>query len=101
MEKPPTAIVCANDLLALGASNEAQSRDWLSVVTSVSPDLMTSCWAEYTHPSLTTLHQPAQEMGGMVAGHTTETRQQEPVEEPQIIIRPTLVVRESSGPAPT
>ncbi|MCB9116752.1 MAG: LacI family DNA-binding transcriptional regulator [Caldilinea sp.] len=101
MEKPPTAIVCANDLLALGALNEAQSRG-LVVGRDVSitgfDDILL---AEYTHPSLTTLHQPAQEMGGMVADILLKLVNKEPVEEPQIIIRPTLVVRESSGPAPT
>ncbi len=100
MERPPTAIVCANDLLALGALNEAQSRG-LAVGRDISitgfDDILL---AEYTHPALTTVHQAAPELGGKVADMLLKLINKETLEQRQVIVRPTLVVRASSGPAP-
>ena len=100
MADAPTAIVCANDLLALGAMNEAQSRG-LAVGQDVSitgfDDILL---AEYAHPALTTVHQAAQELGGMVAEMLLRLINKEPLEQQQIIVEPVLVVRGSSGPAP-
>lgn len=97
---PPTAIVACNDLLALGAMSEAHARG-LVVGREVSitgfDDIML---AEYTHPALTTVHQPAQEMGALVVDLLVRIIHKQPLETPQIIRMPTLVVRESSGPPP-
>ena len=95
---PPTAIVACNDLLALGAINEAQARG-LVVGRDISitgfDDIML---AEYIHPSLTTMHQPAHEMGELVVDLLVKVIQKQPVGEKQVIRLPNLIVRESSGP---
>lgn len=97
LAKPPTAIVAANDLLALGAMNEAQSRG-LRVGQDVSitgfDDIQL---AEYAHPALTTVHLPASELGQMVADLLLKLINREPIEQRQIVYHPELVVRESSG----
>ncbi len=97
---PPTAIIAANDLLALGAMSEAQARG-LEVGNDVSitgfDDIML---AEYVHPPLTTVHQPARELGTMVVRMLLQLIQKEPVPKSQVVINPKLVVRQSTGPAP-
>ncbi|WP_343390387.1 substrate-binding domain-containing protein [Candidatus Amarobacter glycogenicus] len=80
---PPTAIVACNDLLALGAISAVQERG-LVVGQDVSitgfDDILL---AEYANPPLTTVHQPAQQMGGMVAQMLTKIINGEPIEQNQ------------------
>lgn len=98
LPKPPTAIVACNDLLALGALSEAHARG-LVVGRAVSitgfDDIML---ADYVHPPLTTVHQPATEYGTMVAQMLLHVIHGEPVPIPQQIVKPRLVVRQSCGP---
>ena len=98
MKNPPTAIVASNDLLALGAMNEAQSRG-LVVGRDVSitgfDDIML---AENANPPITTVHQPAQQLGTMVAQKLLKVIRKEPIEKKQEIVKPSLIVRQSSGP---
>lgn len=95
---PPTAIVACNDLIALGALSAAQERGIV-----VGQDLSITGFddillAEYANPPLTTLHQPAQQLGEMVAQMLFKVINGEPIVEKQIIIDPPLVIRQSSGP---
>ena len=95
---PPTAIVACNDLIAIGAVNSAQQRG-LVVGHDVSitgfDDILL---AEYANPPLTTVHQPAQQLGEMVAQMLFKVINREPIEEKQIIVEPSVVIRQSSGP---
>ncbi len=97
LERPPTAIVACNDLLALGAMNAARKRG-LRIGHDVSitgfDDIML---AEYASPPLTTVHQPAMEMGRMVADMLLRLIKKKSVDQKQIIIEPQLVVRASTG----
>lgn len=100
LSEPPTAIVAANDLLALGAMHEAQSRNMVvgrDVSITGFDDIQL---AEYAHPSLTTVHLPAQEFGRMVAEMLLKLINKQTVEQRQIIYQPSLIVRASSAPAP-
>ncbi len=95
---PPTAIIAWNDLLALGAMGEAQSRGLI-----VGRDVSITGFddiplAEYTHPPLTTVRQPAYQFGSLLAQMLIRTINNEPVDPKQVIIKPELVVRQSSGP---
>jgi DNA-binding LacI/PurR family transcriptional regulator len=98
--KPPTAIILANDMAAMGALtaiDEAGLRvpEDISVVgydnTSV---------AALRHISLTSVNQPRQQMGHLAAqmlherieGRRTRARRQ--------VVTPTLVARRSTGPGP-
>ncbi len=97
--EPPTAIVACNDLLALGAMLAAQEKG-LVVGQDVSvtgfDDILLS---EYTNPPLTTVHQPAQQLGQMVVALLTKVINKEAVEDEHVIIQPELIVRQSTGPA--
>ncbi len=53
--------------------------------------------AEYINPSLTTVHQPAHQFGGMIAQMLIKIIYKQPVEQQQIIVKPELVIRQSSG----
>lgn len=97
---PPTAIVAVNDLLALGVISAVHERD-LVVGRDVSvtgfDDIML---AEYVNPPLTTVHQPAKKLGERVVELLYKIINDEDIAEPQIIVTPSLVVRQSTGPAP-
>ena len=94
---PPTAVFCYNDLTALGAMRAIHSRG-LKVPDDISiigfDDLFL---ASYTHPLLTTIRQPKQQMGRMAmetmlklfSGESSKTG---------IKVNGELIVRESTAP---
>ena len=95
----PTAIVASTDVLAIGAIHAA-CQTGLDVPGQVSivgfDDLP---MAEYTTPTLTTVRMPIAEMaaaGVRAAIGEGDDRKATTVE----ILRPTILIRESSGPAP-
>jgi DNA-binding LacI/PurR family transcriptional regulator len=95
----PTALICANDLMAIGVLSFCR-RTGLRIPEDVSvvgfDDLP---FASLLTPGLTTVRQPAREMGiaatelllGMVGG-------EEPASPPPVAVTP--MIRESTGPAP-
>ena len=99
-DRRPTAIIACNDLIAIGAMSAAQEIS-LVVGQDVSitgfDDIML---AEFANPPLTTVHQPAHEHGEMVAQMLFKVINGEPVDKKQIIIEPSIVIRQSSGPSP-
>lgn len=107
--EPPTGLVCASDLMAIGALREARRRrvrvpDDLSVVGFDDIPM-----AGYCAPALTTLAQPIAEMAGAAitgllaalagdGGDTGDTGAAGPAS--SRVFRPTLVIRDSTAPAP-
>lgn len=95
---PPTAIVTVNDLLALGAMRAARERG-LIVGKDVSitgfDDILL---AEYSNPPMTTVHQPAHQIGSLLCRMLVKAIRKEAIEEKQIILKPELIVRQSTGP---
>ena len=74
---PPTAVFVANDLMTLGAY-EAIRAQGLRVPRDVAVvGFDDAPWAEWLHPPLTTVAQPAYELGAMAARLLLE-RMQEP-----------------------
>jgi len=100
MQRAPelTAVVCHNDLLALGALRAAKQTG-LSVPEDMSvvgvDDIFT---ADYADPPLTTLALPRVEAGSMALRWLLR-EEAEAVSAPQIM--PRLVARQSTGPART
>ena len=96
LPEPPTAVIACNDLLALGAISAAQEMGY-TVGQDISitgfDDILVS---EYV--KLTTVHQSGQEMGARLASMLIKVINKEPIEQKQIIVKPTLVIRQSSGP---
>jgi LacI family transcriptional regulator len=93
---PPTAIVACNDLMALGAISAAQQ-----LGIQVGKDLAVTGFdniplAEHCHPPLTTVHQPIYQIGEMVCEMLIKQIRGETLEEEQILLKPSLMVRQSS-----
>jgi len=99
LENPirPTAIVACNDLMAFGAIRAAQEKGLV-----VGKDIAITGFddiplAEHANPPLTTVNQPIYKIGTMVCEMLIRLIQREPVIETQIILKPELMVRQSSN----
>ena len=94
-----TAIVCFNDVAALGAIR-AVSDAGLQVPDDISvvgfDDIRVALYAK---PSITTVHQPLHEMGELAARALLECLRTGKTSQPEIAVRPELVVRESTSSA--
>lgn len=94
-----TAVFCFNDIAAIGAVRALRDAG-LRIPEDVSvlgfDDIIT---AAYYEPSLTTVQQPLEEMGAKAA-EVLLSRIEAPECEwpPEIVMQPTLIVRESTGP---
>lgn len=98
IERPPTALLCANDWIAIGAMHairEKGMRPGVDVSVIGYDDIPV---ARFTDPPLTTVRQPirdtGQRMADMLVAHMAGT----PAEVLREIHRPELVVRGSDGP---
>lgn len=98
--QPPTAIVACNDLMAVGAMSAAQERG-LVVGHDVSITGFDNIpMAEHAHPPLTTVHQPIYQIGTTVCDMLIRRIHGEARDPEQILLTPSLIVRQSCGPAP-
>ncbi|MFD6534631.1 LacI family DNA-binding transcriptional regulator [Streptomyces sp. NPDC060184] len=102
-EAPPTAFFAASDLQALGAFEELRARG-LAIPADVSvvgfDDLPVARW---THPALTTVRQPLQDMASMAATTLLKTVDGQHVDTLRVELATRLVVRGSATapPAPS
>jgi LacI family transcriptional regulator len=97
LKKPPTAIIACNDLTAFGAMGAIQEKGLV-----VGKDISVTGFddipmAAYSHPPLTTVHQPVYKIGRMICEMLAGVVQGVELEEEQILLRPKLIIRESSG----
>lgn len=96
----PTALVGFSDKTAVGALQAAAERG-LRVPQDLSvtgfDDIDLAC---ATQPRITTVRQPLQEMGRMAVGLLQRLMSQQDLDALHIELATTLVVRESTGPAP-
>lgn len=99
--KPFTALFAYNDISAIGAIRALQE-DQLRVPQDISvlgfDDIP---GAAFHTPSLTTVRQPLNRMGEVAAQSLLERIEGMKEYPSEIAIKPELVVRESTGPAPT
>lgn len=96
---PPTAILCGNDVLALGALIECREMG-LSAPGDVSITGFDNLdFAPHVSPGLTTMAVPAWDMGRKAASYILDTLHNLPTL-PKIRLEPSLIVRGSTGPAP-
>ncbi|MDQ2735240.1 MAG: substrate-binding domain-containing protein, partial [Pseudomonadota bacterium] len=95
----PTAILCGNDVLAIGALLEAQAMGVAvpGVVSIVGFDDLEM--SRHIRPGLTTLHVPTESMWATVADRLIAALEQKPLPlATEVDVE--LLVRESTGPAP-
>jgi LacI family transcriptional regulator len=93
---PPTAIIACNDLMALGAISAAQQLGLEVGVDIAITGFDNIPLAEHCHPPLTTVHQPIYQIGEMVCEMLINQILSKPLEERQIILQPSLMIREST-----
>lgn len=96
-EPPPTALLAGNDTMAFGIMRAIRQRG-----IRVGADIAVGGFddipdAEYANPPLTTLRQPIYEIGSRACQMLIRLCRGETLPEPQIILQPELIIRESSG----
>lgn len=99
MRYPPTAIVCSNDMTALGFLESANrfGRKIPEEVSLIGFDDLFLC--EIIHPALTTLHLSRKEIATR-AFYSLQAARNGTLEHQPAVISPYLVPRASTGPAP-
>lgn len=96
--RPPSAIICVNDIMAVGALLELRERG-LHVPRDVSVTGFDDIeLAKFCYPPLTTVHIPRDEIGHTVFRSLARDKTKETVGR-EFAIAPELVVRDSTGPA--
>ena len=96
-DRRPTAVVALSDLTAIGAMNaiyEMGLQPGRDVAVVGFDDVPA---AKYLRPPLTTLHQPIAEVGERVVNMLLQLIRGEELTEREVLLPPTLIVRESSG----
>ncbi len=95
----PTAIVCADDFMAVGVLRELREYG-LRVPQDVSVAGFDNIkLSEFSSPPLTTVHVPRQQIGHMAFECLVPGGKSPRIPRRDILIDPELVVRESTGPA--
>lgn len=97
----PSAIFCANDIMAMGAIRQAH-RAGLRVPEDLSVAGFTNLSiADYSDPPLTSVAQPFLDMGRSAVRHlVARSENPESAVDCEIVLPSTLVVRSSTAPAP-
>jgi DNA-binding LacI/PurR family transcriptional regulator len=99
-KKPFTALFAYNDLSAIGAI-WAFGEAGLSVPQDISVVGFDDVpLAVFSNPQLTTIRQPLQQMGQIAAKTLLDQIEKKAKFQSEIVIKPELVVRASTGPAP-
>jgi DNA-binding LacI/PurR family transcriptional regulator len=104
LETLPTAIICFNDMVAIGVLKGCRSAG-----IRVPQDLSVTgfdniTFSDYTHPTLTTLDQPKREIGREAAqlllNLLSSDQEQTPQTQQVKVLKGRLLVRESTAPPP-
>ena len=97
LKEPPNAIAACNDLMAFGAIRAAHEHG-LTIGEEIAitgfDDIPMS---EHIHPPLTTVNQPIYEIGVRVCEMLIHRIQSKPSKHEQVILLPSLVIRQSTG----
>lgn len=97
LPQPPTAIAACNDMMAIGAMRAIQERG-----LQVGRDIAVTGFddvleASRTIPPLTTVRQPIYAIGQQATEMLIQVIRHKPLETPQVLLTPQLIVRESCG----
>jgi DNA-binding LacI/PurR family transcriptional regulator len=95
----PSAIICVNDVMAVGALRELRERG-LRVPQDISVTGFDNVkLSEFCCPALTTVHIPRERIGRIMCERLIPLGEASTTAGHEIVIDPELVVRESTGPA--
>jgi LacI family transcriptional regulator len=96
----PTAIICVNDIMAVGALRELRERG-IRVPRDVSVTGFDNVQlSEFCYPALTTVQIPRERIGHIISDHLLTKTGGAAAADAEIMIDPEFVVRDSTGPAP-
>jgi LacI family transcriptional regulator len=94
----PTAIICVNDVTAVGALYELRERG-IRVPTDMSVTGFDNVkLSEFCYPALTTVHIPRDRIGHIICDCLLPKSGNAGVTDSEIVIDPEFVVRDSTGP---
>lgn len=100
MKNRPTAIFSMNDEMAIGAMQTLKNQGF-----RIPDDISVTgfddiAYAKYSDPSLTTISQPAEEMGKMAMDMLLKIIEGEPLGQRECVLPTEFIIRKSTGPAP-
>jgi DNA-binding LacI/PurR family transcriptional regulator len=95
-ERRPTAVICASDQIAMGAIYAAKAAN-----LEIGRDMAITGYddifiAQFLYPPLTSVSQPIDGVGQWVVKLLLQQIHGEPIEQKSILLKPKLIVRESS-----
>lgn len=94
----PTAIICVNDVTAVGALRELRERG-LRVPQDMSVTGFDNVkLSEFCYPALTTVHIPRDRVGHIICDHLMPKPGKPAAANAEIVIDPEFVLRDSTGP---
>ena len=100
MSNRPTAIFCMNDEMAIGAMHTLKASK-IRIPEDISVTGFDDIsYANYCDPSLTTISQPAEEMGKMAMDMLLKLIEGETLEQRECVLPTNFIIRQSTGPAP-
>ena len=96
--EPPTALICVNDITAVGAMRELRERG-----IRVPQDMSVTGFdnvklSEFCYPALTTVHIPRERIGHIICDRLIPDASKPEPAEHEIVIDPEFVLRDSTGP---
>lgn len=100
LKNRPTAICCLNDEMAIGAIQACKSRG-LRVPEDISITGFDDInYAKYSDPGLTTIAQPAEEIGKIALDILVRIIEGEDLSSQRVVLPTQFIIRKSTGPAP-
>lgn len=100
MAERPTAIFSMNDEMAIGAMQTLKNRG-IRIPEDISVTGFDDiAYAKYSDPSLTTISQPAEEMGKMAMDMLLKVIEGEPLSQRECVLPTEFIIRKSTGPVP-
>ncbi len=98
MKERPTAIFCMNDEMAIGAIQTLKSQG-IRVPEDVSVTGFDDiAYSKYCDPSLTTMSQPAEEMGKMATDMLLRIIEGETLSQTECVLPTEFIIRKSTAP---
>jgi len=97
LESPPTALFAFSTMLTLGVMATLKSRNLRCPEDVAFVGFSDTLWCSFTNPPLTTVAQPAREVGLKACQLLLEVLQGKPLPDETYLIPPTLIHRSSCG----
>ncbi|MEZ4518847.1 MAG: LacI family DNA-binding transcriptional regulator [Chloroflexota bacterium] len=94
----PTAIIFGNDLMAIGGMNGIKATGLQPGVDIAVGGFDNISLSSYVTPSLTTIEQPIYDIGQRLCTMLIDVINERELTERHVLLSPTLIVRDSSGP---